>query len=282
MAGLPSVAGSSQAWAAVGSMWSTSFNGGWIADQSIGSTGGFTVLCSPTSSGYIFSSSGDGTTGASGNSFYALGRPVRILQNSTTFYGWVASAAVASGVTTVGLSSGSASGALSTGLAFTSVAVGVPTTLPASITPAATARFHREDGSWAAPVTTNGTAVVATQENTTSATYVDLTTPGPAVTVTTGTRALVILTGQIQSTTAARQVWMGFAVSGATTVAAADTQALMLTTSGISAPTIQVSASFLVTGLTAGSNTFTAKYKSDSGATAYFSNRGITVINMGS
>lgn len=188
MSGVPSVQGSSQAWASVGSMWSTSFNGGWIADQRIGSTGGFTVNCSPSSSGYTFSSSGDGTTGASGNGYYALGRPVRIVQDSTTFYGWVASAAVAAGVTTVGISSGTATAALSTGPAFTSVAVATQSpVLAASTTPAATSRFHREDGSWAVPATATTTVItkaeVSAAFTTSSATYVNVTNAQIAVTV---------------------------------------------------------------------------------------------------
>ncbi|PYS06277.1 MAG: hypothetical protein DMG17_32635 [Acidobacteria bacterium] len=65
---------------------------------------------------------------------------------------------------------------------------------------------------------------------------------------------------------------MGFAVSGSTTVAAADEQTVMNT--GTSA--IQESATYLVTGLTAGSNTFTAKYKAGSN-TCTFLNRNIIV-----
>ncbi|MCR4340529.1 MAG: hypothetical protein NUW01_11680 [Gemmatimonadaceae bacterium] len=194
MPGLPSVSNSSQAWASIASAWSTSFNAGWIADFRLGSTGGFTVNCEPTSSGYIFTSSGDGTTGASGNGFYALGRAVRILQDSTTFYGRVASAAVAAGVTTVGLSSGSVTptAGLSTGVAFTAVAVGIDpgtATLAASTAPSATAKYHREDGTWAAPTATNvvkevGWARVDTAETTTSATFTDLASAGPSVTMT--------------------------------------------------------------------------------------------------
>ncbi|MCR4338329.1 MAG: hypothetical protein NUW01_00420 [Gemmatimonadaceae bacterium] len=150
MPGLPSVAASSQAWASVGSMWSTSLNEAWLPEWVVGSTGGFTVPCEPSSSGYIFSSSGDGTTG-SGNSFYALGRAVRIVQGASTIYGPVASASVAVGVTTVGLSSSLATAALSTATAFTSVAVGTESghSLAGSSGLGAT-KFHREDGTWAA------------------------------------------------------------------------------------------------------------------------------------
>jgi hypothetical protein len=68
---------------------------------------------------------------------------------------------------------------------------------------------------------------------------------------------------------------MGFAVSGATTVAAVDTQALWATSAGANGIT-QASATFYVTGLTAGSNAFTAKYEAVSN-TCTFANRSILV-----
>ena len=68
---------------------------------------------------------------------------------------------------------------------------------------------------------------------------------------------------------------MGFAVSGATTVAAADTQSLNLISATANA-SAQVTATYLVTGLTAGSNTFTAKYKAGSN-TCTFVNRSMIV-----
>ena len=155
MPGLPSVTNSSQAWASVGTMWSTSLNEGWLPEWAVGSTGGFAVPCSPSSSGYIFYSTGDGTTGASGNSFYSLGRKVRVVQGSTTFMSFVASAVASSGITTVGLSSGSMSptAGLSTGVAFTSIAAGTesPQSLAGSTSSATATKFHREDGTWAIP-----------------------------------------------------------------------------------------------------------------------------------
>ena len=179
MPGLPTVQASSQGWASIGSMWSTSLNEGWLPEWAIGSTGGFTVPAEPSSSQYIFYSTGDGTTG-SGNSFYALGRQSRVVQGSTTFYSFVATALFSSGITTVGLSSGSMSptAGLSTGLAFTSVAVGTesPRSLAGSTSSATATKFHREDGQWAFPGILNpallwvsgplGTIAAAQQANT--------------------------------------------------------------------------------------------------------------------
>ena len=126
----------------------------------------------------------------------------------------------------------------------------------------------------------SATATVATSQTTTSTSYTDLATAGPAVTVTTGTRALVIIGSDITNNTSATSARTSFAVSGATTVAAVDTYcAKLYWTTGQSA--IQVSGVYLLTGLTAGANTFTAKYKV-SGGTGTFLNRSIAVIDMGS
>jgi hypothetical protein len=119
-------------------------------------------------------------------------------------------------------------------------------------------------------------ATVAATETTVSASYVDLTTPGPAATVTIGSsgRALVIMSAAIQNSGAAGS-FMSFAVSGASTRAAAnDDAAYVIGTNGVTAALVR-----LITGLTAGSNTFTAKYLS-SGGTATFGRRGMVVIPL--
>jgi hypothetical protein len=84
-----------------------------------------------------------------------------------------------------------------------------------------------------------------------------------------------MITGNLSNSANNRRCYMAFAVSGATTVAVSDTRSLIYTTSA--APSEgQTSAVYLVTGLTAGSNTFTAKYKA-SANTCTFSNRNIIV-----
>jgi hypothetical protein len=122
----------------------------------------------------------------------------------------------------------------------------------------------------------NSSAIVTTSEVVNSTSYTNLTTAGPAVTVTTGTRALVIVSASGFVNTGV-QKYMGFDVSGATTIAANDATALSLQ-SGDSNSTHNLSRASVVT-LTAGSNTFTAKYKSGSG-NATFVNREIIVINL--
>jgi hypothetical protein len=137
---------------------------------------------------------------------------------------------------------------------------------------------------WATPsasIPANSSATVATSQTTTSTSYTDLATAGPAVTVTTGTKALVIVTGRMVGGSTSVETYMSYAVSGATTIAASDTVALLLRQGqGPDGTDIGIRASGVsVATLTAGSNTFTAKYKVTSG-TQTFANREIFVINL--
>jgi len=134
---------------------------------------------------------------------------------------------------------------------------------------------------WSGATLRTGAAELLTSQTTTSSTFTDLATVGPAVTVTTGTKALVIVTAIIGNDTSGQRAYMGFAVSGASSISAADKWSIALTSTGSYAPEIQTSGVFLVTGLTAGSNTFTAKYRR-SGGTGRFDLRQIAVIDMGS
>jgi hypothetical protein len=136
---------------------------------------------------------------------------------------------------------------------------------------------------WATPaaiVPANATATVATYESTTSTTYTNLTTSGPAVTVTTGTKALVIITSNIYANASNRQAFMSYEVSGASTITASDTTALSIYAATVASNEVRASCASVST-LTAGSNTFTAKYRiSNSSASASFSDRAIFVINL--
>lgn len=121
-------------------------------------------------------------------------------------------------------------------------------------------------------------ATVATAQNAGSfGSYVDLTTSGPSVTLDTGTTALVTLESAFNSTGNVT-VNLGVAVSGATTLAASDAN-------GYGPITIVAlangggSRTFLLTGLTAGSNTFKMQYKASAGTTAFL-RRDITVVGI--
>jgi len=139
---------------------------------------------------------------------------------------------------------------------------------------------------WATPAGASfntSLATVATDQTTTSTSYADLATAGPAVTVTTGTKALVSIKASMANGAVLTGQMMGVAVSGATTVAASDTYGAGY--KYIGGPTNfqpVMAATFLITGLTAGSNTFTAKYRSVTGDAIYFKERMISVVDLGS
>jgi len=125
---------------------------------------------------------------------------------------------------------------------------------------------------------TSASAVVTTAQSISSSTYGDLTTVGPSVTLTTGTKALVIIGANI---TPASGWWadMSYAVSGATTVAVNNQWRVRV----FDGSGDQQSFASTQVSLNAGSNTFTAKYADTSnGNGATFANRYIIVIDLGS
>lgn len=119
-------------------------------------------------------------------------------------------------------------------------------------------------------------ATVAASQATSSTSYVDLATAGPAVTVTTGTSALVILTAGITVSVNADVAYMACAVSGASSIPAAAGSGVL--TSRLNNGSQEMSAISSITGLTPGSNTFTAKYQVAGAATGTFDSRTITVF----
>lgn len=137
---------------------------------------------------------------------------------------------------------------------------------------------------WATPtpsaITAVASATVLTAQNTTSTSFTDLATAGPSVTVTTGTEALVTISAILgQGLDAGQTVHAGVAVSGASTVAASVNYSLFLNGDDFasSSGNVSLSTTFKLTGLTAGSNTFTMKYKTSS-SEARFENRHLTVF----
>lgn len=134
-------------------------------------------------------------------------------------------------------------------------------------------RLNKYDGTQWVQVNPKA-AVVATSQTTTSTTYADLSTTGPAVTILTGTSALVTVGGNLVPSGAGTFAIMSFAVSGASTVAAADATAAATETDNLN-----ISKQSLITGLTAGANTFTAKYRVVSG-TGTFQRRTISAVGL--
>lgn len=115
-----------------------------------------------------------------------------------------------------------------------------------------------------------GGAAVLTSETTTSTTFANLATVGPAVTVTTGPMALVVVHGSCENTGAGASR-MGYEVSGATSIAAADNRGIAAF--GVAGAGVLASGVAFHTDLTPGSNTFTAKYRVASGTGTFVSRR---------
>ena len=122
-------------------------------------------------------------------------------------------------------------------------------------------------------------ATVATSQTTTSTAYVDLTTAGPIVTVTTGTKAIVSIAANMDTNTTANPVYASYAVSGATTIAANDAWCILRDAITQVNPN-RWGVTHFVDTLNPGSNTFTMKYKSTTSTTATFLNRTIVVIPL--
>lgn len=119
-------------------------------------------------------------------------------------------------------------------------------------------------------------SIVATSQSTSSTTYTDLATVGPGVSVVSGTQAIVMLTAGVLTDTNNSAAFAGYEISGATSRAATDAEALEI--DGITANnTIRATATSLATGLTAGTNTFLMKYRAGTNQ-ATFANRQMIVF----
>lgn len=123
------------------------------------------------------------------------------------------------------------------------------------------------------------TAAITTLQSTTSSVYTDLATVGPTITVTTGTIALVWFGAAQAHSNNDNETACSVAVSGASTVAASNVW--QHSTDGVTAGNYVRGTSFHVfTGLTAGSNTFTMKYRVGATGTGSFQNREMAVLPL--
>lgn len=121
-------------------------------------------------------------------------------------------------------------------------------------------------------------ANTAASETTSSTSYTDLATTGPAVTTTTDTRALLFWGAQMSNDTGGGLNSMSYAITGATAQSASDARAVRAESSA-TGDVYRAFSADLVFGLTAGSNTFTAKYRVSTG-TGTFLNRQLIVFPM--
>jgi hypothetical protein len=117
---------------------------------------------------------------------------------------------------------------------------------------------------------------VNTVQTTTSATYANLATVGPEVVLTTGPKALVVVSSRVSNGTAGQNSWVSYEVTGASSVSASDNYAL-----GYDSPVINSTAylsyATIEPSLVSGSNTFRMKYRVN-GGTGTFSSRRLSVI----
>lgn len=120
------------------------------------------------------------------------------------------------------------------------------------------------------------TNTISTSEDTTSTSYADLTTVGPMVTVTTGSRMLVFLTLSA-SMSAANVSWnAGIDITGADVIPVTDSRSIQM--DGIlDDQTNRMGITFLYDDLTPGQHTIKLKYKVASG-TGSFSDRSLSVV----
>jgi len=119
------------------------------------------------------------------------------------------------------------------------------------------------------------------QATTASTSYVTgMTGDGTAlsVTLTTGTTALVMISGQIFNSGAGNASYISVSVSGATTLAAADAQSAAANVGGVNYGQ-SLNRTQIITGLTPGTNTFTLNYRVGAG-TGSHNNRDITVVGL--
>ena len=117
---------------------------------------------------------------------------------------------------------------------------------------------------------------IGTSETSTSTAYTDLATTGPAVTATTSLSAIVATYCNMQNSSNA--IWMSYGITGATTDAAIDNRGIEV---AANAAGQRVGGTFFHSAiLTAGTNTFTAKYRVSVSGTGTWSDRRLMVIPM--
>lgn len=119
-------------------------------------------------------------------------------------------------------------------------------------------------------------SVLTTAETTTSTSYTDLTTAGPAVTVETGPSAMVIVHASLENSGAGSSR-MAYEITGDSSIAPADNRGIGVF--GVAGAGVICSSVSIHKDLTPGTNTFTAKYRVSSG-TGSFSSRRLGVFPL--
>lgn len=119
-------------------------------------------------------------------------------------------------------------------------------------------------------------SLVTASETTSSTSYANLETVGPSVTVTSGSRCLIIISASIANGLVNTQSFIGYEITGTTTQAITDT--LSLTTDGVTEDKVHRRCQILMEeNMNPGVNTFTLKYKTTAN-TSTFSERFLAVL----
>lgn len=121
------------------------------------------------------------------------------------------------------------------------------------------------------------TDAIGTSQATSSTSYTNLATTGPTVTITTGTRAMVIMGCGMSNSIVGNGARAAPDLSGATTSAASDANSVLMH-SGNANDGFQFSWVTVFDPINAGSNVFQMKYKAVTAGSASFSNRVISIM----
>jgi len=125
-------------------------------------------------------------------------------------------------------------------------------------------------------------ATATNQTSATSTSFATLTSD-PSVSIQTGTKALVTLSCRNVKNSSAGYAYTGFAISGATTRTASGYETQFITNyygTGDLGNDRQSHSTFLVTGLTAGVNTFQMQHARDATGNYTVTGRSITVVGI--
>lgn len=115
--------------------------------------------------------------------------------------------------------------------------------------------------------------IVETSESTTSTSYTNLATAGPAVTVTSGPQLIIHTTADLVCNTAGQTARTTFNISGASSITENDIRALKNTSTTNLRATVTT-----VMSVTPGVNTVTMVYRTSGTSTATFANRRLLVL----
>lgn len=137
-------------------------------------------------------------------------------------------------------------------------------------------QLHVYNGAWIC-ITPVHHRMTTSTESRTNITYGDLPTPGPTVTLYTANIALVTISASIDNAGGSAIVYAAIDVTGATTLAATDSNAYAVT--GPTGVGVQGTSQIIVPNLTPGVNTFTVKYRASAG-TISVSRRQLIVVGI--